>query len=173
MKKVISFLLAAVMLVLCSGCTVLYSDSPTVESIDNFVTEHYEIITIVADYLLSFDSIDYQYIFVNDNKSLTLYWSSGRKPGGENIKIEDDDVLKSITVLRQKGCTYITKDSRNNAITFEIWARILGEADCCFGCPIDPTKEPQIEYQTEIVPLSKENWYYLFSDYEKWRVQNR
>lgn len=51
-----------------------------------------------------------------------------------------------------------------------MWNR-LSDVACGIAYSIDG-KEIDIEYLTESVPLSEENWYYYVADFNEWRVRN-
>ena len=174
-KQLCAFILLAALIPLCSGCSLFSLQPPKAAETDRFVTEHYEMIQTVADYLLSFDNTDYEAVYVQENgKTITLYWSSHKTTNNPfTLDIENDEVTECIQVLRREGCKRIEKSIGDNAVYFQMWSRDIGEADCGFACPIDGSREPSIAFQTECTPLSKENWYYCLSDYEEWRVRNR
>ena len=48
----------------------------------------------------------------------------------------------------------------------------LQDIGCGIACSINALEMPEIEYMTELVPLSTEGWYYYVDDYNKWRVES-
>ena len=136
--------------------------SPSVEDVESFVTENWNDISVINDYLLELGDRD-AYISDNDG-SILIELHDG--------KIEDDAVMQSVQSLWKKGCDSIYKNRERNSISYSLWHRTMGGVECGFEYAIDHTLFPEVQYQTEMNPLSEEGWYYYLSEYEKWRSEH-
>ena len=163
MKKTVVVILIFVMVSLFCSCNE-FSDPPTVDDIEGFFTENEGYIQTVADYLLHIE-YDYAYLYREDGGSRFL---SNR----EYHEIEDVKTRESIKELFNKGCLFIGKEEELNSLHFRIWSKTNGNIDCGLSHDIKYEDEPKVQFQTELVPLNKDGWYYYLAEYEKWRSQH-
>lgn len=160
MKKSIRFTaLLCLIISFFGGCRSLTSP-PTVQSIEEHFFENYDDINFITEYMTT--SV-YRSIYINA--------ASGEMFVDGNTKIiPDEAVLNTIKRLFESGYGVITKD--DNTICFQQWTRFMG-AGCGIAYSINGSDLPQKQYLTELVPLSKDGWYYYVDDYEQWRKDNR
>ena len=160
MKKLIGVLVILVLTLIPESCL---KQPPSVEDVESFVKKNWNEIVIINDYLLGLENRDASISYADGS----IFIDSA------NGQIEDDSVRGAIQSLWKEGCTSIYKSiygDVSNAIDYCIWTR-LGEC-CGFVYAIDHTRPPELEYPTELVPLSIEGWYYYVENYEKWRENN-
>lgn len=140
---------------------------PNVEEVESFMDKNWESIVLVNDYLLGLGDRDAIIDCEEGDILIDLVLQ----------QIEDDAVREAIQSLRREGCTGISKtintDDIKNAIDYLIWIRTIGGVSCGFVYAIDHTRPPKLQYQTELIPLSREGWYYYIENYEEWRENNR
>ena len=159
MKKLIAtvFLLALPIILLSCGMS-----PPSAKDMESFVNENWNDISLVNEYLLGLG--DRNAIISDDDGSILIALV--------DQSIEDDAVRGAIRALWKSGCIGITKYNEDNAITYTIWKRTFDEADCGIVYAIDHTLRPEVQFQTELVPLSGEGWYYYLAEYNKWRSEH-
>lgn len=133
---------------------------PSAEKMESFVAENWNDITLINDYLLELG--DRNALISDDDGSILITLV--------DQSIEDNAVREAVLSLWRNGCKGISKRNEKNAITYTIWKRSIGQADCGFVYAIDHTLPPKAQFQTELVPLSEDGWYYYLADYEKWRL---
>ena len=145
-------------------CFVLCSCSkPKPEDGEECLSATIDNLTIVAEF---FSDYEYDNIFVRaDDGTMTLLLK------GEE-KISDKTVVDAIKALYDDGFKTITKSKENNAIAFLRWTK-FNDFGAGLAYSIDKTKEPSVTYQTELISLSEDGWYYYESDYNEWRINNR
>ena len=167
MKKtilaVILILLLSLILQLCS-CGWLIFETPNMEETDSFVSKNLKEILLINDYLLDFGNIDV--VIKNKYGDMLIGWK-------KEETVENDEVRDAIRSLWKKGCLEIYKDFKNNAIIYQIWRRTIGHVQGGFVYAIDTTMLPDIQFLTELRPLTRDGWYYYNAEYEKWRSGKR
>ncbi|MCR4672191.1 MAG: hypothetical protein K5637_03000 [Lachnospiraceae bacterium] len=168
-KRIVLFISLALLIVLVLHRMIPFIIStvhrimtpPSVEDVESFVTENWNDISVVNDYLLELGDRD---AYISDNRGSILI-------DLDHEKIEDYAVMQSVQSLWKKGCYSIYKNREWNSISYSLWHRTMGGVGCGFEYAIDHTLLPEVQYQTELVPLSEEGWYYYLREYEKWRSQ--
>ena len=162
-KTIIAIILVIILLGLslfvCS-CGLKFFEPPSAEEVDQFVEKHKEEIESVNDYLLELGDLDASISHKDGSILVEL----------EHQKIENETVRKAIRTLWRNGCIWITKYTSDNAITYTIWKRTYDEAEGGFVYAIDLTKLPDVQFRTELTPLSQAGWYYYLAEYNKWRA---
>ena len=155
MKKLAAVIIVLVLTLIPESCL---RQPPNVEEVESFMNKNWESIVLVNNYLLKLGNKNYIALF---NHSL-------------QIEDKEEDVIIAIRSLERGGCYAVSKSVEDNSIHYEMWRRTIGEVDCGFVYAIDHTRPPEIQYQTKLVPLSIEGWYYYVASYVEWRrLQNR
>lgn len=157
------FILVFLFVALCASCSHLKSRPPSAETMDRFVIQNTKDLSNVVDYLLNYDANSVN-ISSSDGSALSDF---------ERVVITDEPVLASVRTLWQNGCINITKDVERNEIIFMIWKRSMDEADCGIVFALNNEVQPEVQFQTELIPLSENGWYYYLAEYNKWRASSR
>lgn len=161
-KWYIGFIAIVLLIALCAGCSNSISNvMPDKETVDEFITNHSEDIQNVTNYLLELRH-EYASIDSSDGK---IFVDIEYK----YIDIKDSEIKTSISNLWKAGCRTITKSLQYNSIQFLLWRNNFKEIDCGFVYPIYDSRDPSVNYQTELSPISN-NCYYYISDYGEWRL---
>ena len=166
MKKLLAVFVFLVLTLIPESCL---RQPPSVEDVESFMKKNWNEIVVVNDYLLGFENKDvliYHDRFHDEDEILVDL---------DHQRIEDDAVMEALRSLYKAGCDGVYKsidDTVNkNAIIYRIWRRDNGGVSCGFAYAIDHTQPPELQYQTELVALSIEGWYYYVENYEEWRYQ--
>lgn len=159
MKKLVAVLVLLVLTLVPESCL---RQPPSVEDVEAFMRKNWNDIAVVNDYLLELGEKDA--LISRDNGLVFIDFT--------HQEIKNDAVREAIQSLWREGCTYIYKDNEYHAIAYTIWTRTIDGISCGFAYAIDQTQPPELQYQTELVSLSIEGWYYYIENYEEWR-QNR
>lgn len=159
MKKGKILSIAAMLCILLSACCV-ENRSPGPEEIYEYMQKNRDDITVVLSYLLEQDCNSF---LVRDKKGQALM-------DLKKVQIKDCDVVNSIQALWQSGCSEICKRTDWNCIQFTIWTRSIGEIDCGFLYALCLDELPEVQYQTELIPLQETGWYYYKVEYNKWHT---
>ncbi len=153
----IMILLIAYVVTCCHWAT-----PPGVNQIQTFFRENYEDIQLMTDWLLNSGYAD---VFFNEEDL-----REGKVWADFSVIPLDSEILSCAKRLwSQKGFHRISKHSPGNRVEFEIWSDLF-EACCGIVYAEDPTSAYSVQYVLSVEPLSEENWYYFYSDYNKWRV---
>ena len=147
------------MIFLFSGCT-LHNAAPSAKDATDFLNQNRNEIDVVVDYLTEIES---GIICINDDDGMIFY-------NYEYHKILSNDLLSCINCLWRAGCKKISKENVQGTVTisFEIWSRTMGDADCGIACTVDGQGKPITEFQISCEPID-ETWFYYFDDYEEYR----
>ena len=166
MKKLLAVFVLLTLTLIPESCL---RQPPSVEDVESFMKKNWNEIVVVNDYLLGFENKDvliYHDRFHDEDEILVDL---------DHQRIEDDAVMEALRSLWKEGCTIISKDIHgvepSHAISYDIWTRTVGGVSCGFAYAIDHTQPPELQYQTELVALSIEGWYYYVENYEEWRYQ--
>lgn len=166
LKKVFSVALIVIVVFSCTSCmNYEISDANTAEA---FIKNNYDDIQIVTDYLLNNDYYS-AHIQKANGQIYAIFENMARF---EYMDIDDSSVNTSIQALWKAGCKRITRSSEYNAIDFLLACDNVHGIDYGFVHPIDDSLDFKVNYQTELVPLSEDNWYFYVSDYNKWRLSH-
>lgn len=161
-KRIIIGLSIVVVIVVITGLilgAVYALLPPNVHKAENAFKNDRELLEMVISYL---ENSEYESI--NIHKSM----NSGKMHVNTIIlNIEDETVVKAIDTLFDK-CGYDMIDKNGNTIYFQRWTRLMD-----FGSgiiySINKTDKPVLQYQTKLVPLSVDGWYYCEENYNEWR----
>lgn len=159
MKKLAATIVIAILTLILVSCRW---NPPSPEDTESFIEDNWNEITLINEYLLGLEDRD---AYISDDSGsvfIDLNWQI----------IENEKVKAAVQKLWKSGCTGISKYNENNAITYTIWRRTFGQVGCGFVYQIEETVLPDVQYETELVPLSRERWYYYLAEYEKWRTDN-
>ena len=142
------------------GCSQ-HRTPPTQSDIENYLTEHYDVVNMITQYLIS---LNYENVYVDDDSGIIL-------ADLEEISIKDEAVYNTMyDVMHNHIFKLISK--RGNTIYFIIWSS-FNDIGCGIAYSINGIDPPEITYMTELEPLSYEGWYYYVEDYNQWRVGKR
>lgn len=142
-----------------TGCR--WRQPPSVDRIQAIFQENSEDIQFITGWLLNSEYKEV-YFWMSDLKDGTV-WADF-----SDVPLDSEVLSCAKRLMLQKGFHSIEKSLYDNTIAFYIWTDHL-EADCGVAYTIDSTKEPEVEYQITLEPISPENWFYFYSDYNKWR----
>ena len=163
-KKKILIVVSLLMTMLLAGCSFLYKLPPSeplsADEAKEFLTQHREDIDTIVDYL---KELEYKSVFIDaDNKKIFYDF--------EYHDISSWNVNACIHRLWIDGCIEISKNDtqERNAISFDIWRKIIGSEDCGIACTIDGQGMPKTEFQTYCEEID-DGWYYYYDDYEEYR----
>lgn len=130
---------------------------PSIESVQKQYYEHSEDIQIIIDFLLS---VNYEDIFIRENDGWML-------ADLNSVPIDEEKVCMAIDrLLTNRAFYHIVKNG--NTIYLLQWKGIR-DVGCGIAYSINGINNPEIEYVTQLVPLSNDGWFYYVSDYEEWR----
>ncbi len=165
MKRCIAFLCILVLTITLGACGLNVLNPPSVEKMDEFVTEHKQEIDMINTYLLELESENVHVI----SKEGSVLIDVGQLEIERQV-IDNDAVREAVRFLWRSGCIGISKNTRSNAIVYKMWKRTYDEAVGGSVYAIDPSLSPEAQFQTELTPLSSEGWYYFLAEYNKWRL---
>lgn len=145
-------------------CLLIFTScsKASLEEATTFFEKHENALSVVTQYLASYDYENILITKANGTMSLLL---------DEDVKIDDDDVDKAIKDLFSAGCYLISKRADDNRISYTIWSRFMD-----FGAGIhyslDGVTPPTEQYLTKQESLGVDRWYYFEEDYNEWRLSN-
>ena len=158
MKKITLFTIIFFITVILSSCNKILSP-PSIEDVETKFLDNYEDIMTVTNFLAQ---SEYRSIYIHDTSGIMAV-------GTSHIPISDSSVTNAIQRLHTKGYTIIIRTG--NTIYFQQWTRLM-DAGCGIAYSINHNRQPEIQYLTELIPLSQSGWYYYVDDYEQWRSQH-
>lgn len=85
-------------------------------------------------------------------------------------KVPIDEEIAPVVKRLLKEYELIVMDAETNRIQFEFWTSVHDQG-CGLLYALEQTKQPTVEYMTQREPLSVEGWYYYFTDFNEWRVE--
>lgn len=163
MKK-LGILISIILILFCCTSCCSNKSIPGPEDASVFLRENRDDIDLIVSHILN-----------QDCKTFLVYNTSEASSAQidlEKVQIEDGDVVGSIRSLSQKGCYRIYKNIEWNCIEFSMWKRTRGEINCGFLYVLCSDQLPEVQFQTELIPLQEKGWYYYKAEYNKWRVNN-
>lgn len=133
---------------------------PDVSSVESVFQQEQSNFLVIVNFLT--DS-GYKDIYVRDSQGIMTADLS-------HLPINDHAALCAVKEVMGNGCISITKNG--GWISFLQWR---GIRDIGCGIVYAPNLEglPDIQFLTELVPLSVEGWFYYVSDYNSWRSGRR
>ena len=139
-----------------TGCA-LFNTPPSASDIDNLLDENYSYIMIVTEFLID---LEYDAVYISDTSQKMF-------ADFNQINITKSSVNSAIRYLwENKVCRGISK--QGNTIQIRHWSGSQ-EIGCGLAYSINHTDVPEIQFVTELSPLSKDGWYYYVDNYNKWR----
>lgn len=147
------------MILLFSSCSLRYT-APSAEDAKKFLDRNRDSIEIIVDYLAELES-DLAFIDKDDE---TIFYDF------ERHEIPSEEVKTCIDRLWRSGCIHISKQNvqETDTISFEIWHRTMGDADCGIACTISGQGKPYTEFQISCESID-ETWFYYYDNYEEYR----
>ncbi len=156
----------AVMIILAVLCQLLSSCSPIPPNRLTFekeLNESFEDFETVKDYFLGLEYDSASVKANTDNDDLTCCWADF----GYHT-ITEENVISALERLHSIGCSYISKDTENNSISFELWwsSQDIG---CGVLYQIDPQRKPALQFLTELNETEHDGWFTFVTNYNEWR----
>jgi hypothetical protein len=150
------FLIIGIIVALLVGCKDVNSP-PSVSYVQKRYQEHSEDIQVIIDFL---SSSDYEDVYISDSAGTML-------ADLNEVLIEDPSASKAIdNIIDAKAYQHINKNG--NTISLLQWKGIR-DIGCGIAYTINGIDAPEIEFATQIIPLSDDGWFYYVSDYNAWR----
>ena len=145
------FLIIGLIVSLLVGCNDVNSP-PGVTNVQKRYQEHSEDIQVIIDFL---SSSDYEDVYITSSAGTML-------ADLNEVSIEDSSVSKAIdNIIDAKAYQHINKNG--NTISLLQWKGIR-DIGCGIAYTINGIDAPEIEYATQMIPLSDDGWYYYVSD---------
>ena len=144
---------------LLQGCSSV-NTPPSLTEQEKRLNENYDDIVVVLDYMFA---SEYHWISINGER-VTV------RADFEDITIEDEHVAAAVARLLKH---YHSIFKSGNIVEFFQWRglRDIGSG-VVYALDGNYSGIYEIGYITEIIPMSKDNWFYYVDDYEKWRAEN-
>lgn len=150
------FLIIGLLVALLAGCKDINSP-PSIPSVQKRYQDYSKDIQIVVDFL---SSSNFEDVYISDNGGTML-------ADLNEVPIEDPSVSKAIdSIIDDKAYQHINKNG--NTISLLQWKGIR-DIGCGIAYTINGIDAPEIEFATQIIPLSDDGWFYYVSDYNAWR----
>lgn len=146
-------------LCLTSCCGV--NDPPKFSSVQNDFVYHKDDIQLVLDYLLN---CDYENIYIMEEKGKVY-------ADFQEYEIDESAVKEAVKRLVESG-DFVDISKQGGTVIFEMWNGML-DIGCGAAYSIEKNTLPEIQFQTELIPLSEAGWYYYVYDYNKWRTEEK
>ena len=164
MKKLIRFscylLIIGLFIPGLIGCKDINAP-PDIAAVQKHYQKHSEDIQIIIAFL---SSSEYEDIYITDSSGIMLADLT-------KVPIEDQRVVKSIgRIINDGAYQHINKDGNN--ISLLQWKGIR-DIGCGIACTISGTNTPEIEFVTQMIPLSDAGWFYYVSDYVVWQSNHK
>lgn len=138
------------------GCSV-NNTPPDISIVEASYLSNADDIDIIVDFLLSTNYAD---IYITDNSGIML-------ADLNRVPITSPNVIDAIDrILSSRAYQHINKNG--NTISLLQWSGIR-DIGCGIAYSINGVEMPEIEFLTELTPLSHDSWYYYVSDYNAWR----
>ena len=156
MKKWL-IILCFLTVLICFFVFITYKPLPDVNSVQNQFLDNYDSISIITAFM---ESSGYENIYIYDDSGVMV-------ADLEERQIDDTLVFETVKHLIKSG-KYVRIAKRGNTIWF-LQKKRIRNVGCGIAYTINGTDKPQIDYVTDLVALSAENWYYYAYDYEAMR----
>lgn len=164
MKKYFSavcvVMMAVILSFLCISCSDL-NTPPEKKTVQQVFDEHYEDIMLLFSFM---EASEYNHISISD-ASGTIFADFS------HVQIQDNDVCNAIEHLLKKG-PYIKIAKLDGTISMLQWTG-LQDIGCGVLYSQNIEESIEVEFVTELIPLSEDGWFYYVSDYNAWRVGQR
>lgn len=159
-RVICASMVAVILSSLCIGCSGL-NTPPDKNTVQQVFDDHYEDIMLLVSFM---ETSGYKDIIISD-ASGTIFADFS------HLQIQDSDVGNAIEHLLKKG-PYIKIAKLDGTISMLQWTG-LQDIGCGVLYSENIEESIDVEFVTELIPLSEEGWFYYVSDYNKWRVGQR
>lgn len=156
-KKIFAFFTFLIFTITILGSCAI--SPPNIQTVKEQFYDNRDDISLITEYMID-----------SGCESIYIHDDSGNMFADQiTTKIHSIEVSAAIKRLFNGKYSVITKDG--NTILFQQWTRFM-DAGCGIAYSINGRDLPEIQYLTELVPLSEEGWYYYVDDYNEWRLKN-
>lgn len=141
--------------------SLMSAKPPDVRKIERVFSRNQEEFWIVTEFLERYDA--QSIIIVEPDGTMQADFAEQR--------IEDQEVLRALECLFSlRKCMSIYKSY--DTVQFRWWSHWIVDIGSYVAYSENQARGPNVQYATEIMPLKTDGWYYVISDYNKWRVEN-
>lgn len=160
-RKFYILILVWILLIVFTGRYFFHQAPLSMGDVQTILHENWEDIQSITDWLVH---SEYETIYLSEEDLHTgEAWADFSA-----IPLDEEILLQAQRLINEKGFHGISKNAGENTIAFYMWTDGI-EADCGASYPIDSASEPYVQYQISVQPLQEANWFYFYSDYNKWR----
>lgn len=160
-RKFYILILVWILLIVFTGRYFFHQAPLSTGDVQTILHENWEDIQSITDWLVH---SEYETIYLSEEDLHTgEAWADFSA-----IPLNEEILLRAKRLINEKGFHEISKKAGENTIAFYMWTDGI-EADCGASYPIDSSSEPYVQYQISVKPLQEANWFYFYSDYNKWR----
>lgn len=145
---------------LCISCSDL-NTPPDKNTVQQVFDDHYEEIMSLFSFM---ETSEYNHISISD-ASGTIFADFS------HVQIQDNDVCNAIKHLLKKG-PYLHISKIDKTVIMRQWTG-LQDIGCGVLYSQNIEESIDVEFITELIPLSEEGWFYYISDYNAWRTGQR
>lgn len=163
---VAALFLAVLTTIFFSGCSLQgilgpLNTPPDVDSVQQQLLNNWDDIQVIVAFLTE---SNYEWAYIDDASGTLLADLT-------TVPIDNPEVSDAVFRLFDKGYyTSILKDG--TTISFEQWRAFQLDIECGIAYSTDKTANLNVQFLTEAVALSEEDWFYYVADYELWRIEN-
>lgn len=133
-------------------------EMPDYDAVQKHFEQNKANIYLITDYLVS---SGYENVYIDTIDGYML-------ADLNRILIGDDDVLFAVRQILTSA-DYLHIHKQGNTVSLLLW-RNDKDVGCGIAYSINNITEPDIEFMTQMDPLTADGWYYYVSDYNKWRT---
>lgn len=132
---------------------------PDETSVRQQLEENRSDIDIITDYLIN---SGYTNVYIQNASGMIV-------ADLENVYIIDSAVFDAINRVLEN---YIMINKVGNTIYLLQW-RSAQDIGCGVAYTINGIAKPNVEFATELLPISDDGWFYYVSDYNRWRTEHK
>lgn len=137
---------------LLNGCGNIM-EPPTAQELEAVFRKYQQEFQTVGEYLLA-----------EEDDHVTIF-------SGQDLKSAASDVQSAENTLKvQTGCYSIHRNG--STVTFVLWSRFM-DVGCGIAYTTSTSPEPEMQYLSQLEPLSEPGWYYYVEDYNQWRLMQQ
>lgn len=170
-KSIIGLSIICFLLILSlTGCKLLISLSwvhmqlnspPNANAVEELYIDNKEDIHTVVLFL---ENLKYQDIYIDTFDGEMLADMT-------QLAINDYEVVSAIKCLFENNM-FKSISKHGNTISLSHWSG-LQDIGCGIAYSINGVDRPEVQFMTELVPLTEDGWFYYVDDYNKWRSGER
>lgn len=138
------------------GCH--YGIPPSIETVQTHFDDNFEDVRNVVSFL---QDAEYKNIYITE--------PNGTMNADLNIVSISDPIIIDTVNRLLGGNHYYSISKRGDTICFLQWKGFIRDIGCGIAYTTVGIDLPEIEYCTQLLPLSNTGWFYYVSDYELWR----